>query len=219
MGSIASGLFGSGSKQKSAQSSAQTTTNTLTKPYQQYSDLMSGILSNYGDAASSALGSGLASVIQGNAPTSSSIASDISAQTNPYNQSVIDTINRQATGQGSVLKSQLGASGALGSNRQALGANDIDTTRTQQIGNFLTNQYNTALQNALTTMPSQRRLDTQQRLGALSGITSGMGILPSSLSSTTTGKTTGSTTQTSTPSNWSAISNILPTVGTILSFL
>lgn len=101
----------------------------------------------------------------GYTPTSESIASDISMQQNPYNQYVIDEINRQSGGQNSVLQQNLNSAGQFGSNRQMLGANDIDLSRQNQIGGFLQSQFNTSLNNALTTLPALRAQDTQGLLG------------------------------------------------------
>lgn len=99
-------------------------------------------------------------------PNAQGLQSDINMQTNPYDQSVIDTINRQGQGQYSVLNQALSGAGQLGSNRGLLGANDIDLSRMQQIGTFKQGEYNTALQNALTTLPGLRQQDAQAQLGA-----------------------------------------------------
>lgn len=98
-------------------------------------------------------------------PTASSLASDISMQTNPFDSSVIDTINKQAAGQGSALSSAATQAGQLGSNRQMLGANDIDLSRLNQIGTFKQNEYNTALSNAMTTLPQLRAQDAASQMG------------------------------------------------------
>ncbi len=102
---------------------------------------------------------------QGFAPTQQSLAADIGLQMNPYNQSVIDTINRQAGGEYSILKQAMNEAGQMGSNRQMLGANDIDLTRTQQIGSFLQGQFDKAMQNSLTVLPQLRAADAQGLLG------------------------------------------------------
>lgn len=103
---------------------------------------------------------------QGFTPTASSISSDIAMQQNPYNKYVINEINRQATGQNSELNQALSSAGQFGSNRMILGANDIDLSRTNQIGSFLQNQYDTALNNALTTLPQSRASDASAQLSA-----------------------------------------------------
>lgn len=103
----------------------------------------------------------------GYAPTASTVASDIELQMNPYNDAVINEINRQAQGENSILKQNATAAGQFGSNRQMLGANDIDLTRMDRMRSFLSDQYNTSLQNALTTLP-QARLQSD-----LTGLSSG----------------------------------------------
>lgn len=107
----------------------------------------------------------ISSINKGFTPDATQLQSDIQMQMNPFDQFVIDAINREAAGQGSVLKSALSGVGQSGSNRQMLGANDIDLTRLQQIGGFKQNQYNTALQNALTTLAGSRRQDASSQLG------------------------------------------------------
>ena len=146
--------------------------------------------------------SALGSMTKGYTPTASSLASNIAMQTNPFDQSVIDTINREASGQGSVLNSQLAKAGQFGSNRGNLGANDIDLTRLNQIGSFKQNEYNAALNNALTTIPGLqqasdqaalqaggygRNIDTQTKqapISALQAYAQLMGVVPNSGGST-----------------------------------
>lgn len=103
-------------------------------------------------------------IAKGFTPTEDSLRADIGMQMNPYNDSVINQINQQGNGQYSILKQALQEAGQSGSNRQALGANDIDLTRMNQIGGFLNNQFNTSLQNALTTLPQARTADAQNEL-------------------------------------------------------
>lgn len=102
---------------------------------------------------------------RGFAPTSQSISSDIAMQMNPFDQAVIDTINREAQGSNSILQQNLSQAGQFGSNRGMLGANDIDLTRLNQIGTFKQGQFNNALQNALTILPQSRAADAQGMLG------------------------------------------------------
>lgn len=148
---------------------------------------------------------------QGFAPSASQYASDIAMQENPYSKYVIDEINRQAQGQNSVLQQNLNSAGQFGSNRGFLGANDIDLSRTNQIGSFLQGQYNTASNNALNTLPqlraqsaaaqlqagtqNQQYLQQQQQapINALAAISSILGVLP-----TNSGQSSGS----QSGSNW-----------------
>ncbi len=99
-------------------------------------------------------------------PTADSIKSSMDMQMNPYNDSVINQINQQGNGQYSILKQALTEAGQNGSNRQALGANDIDLTRMNQIGGFLNGQFNTAMQNALTTIPQAQVANAQNVMSA-----------------------------------------------------
>ena len=129
-------------------------------------------------------------------PTASNVASNMALQTNPYDSSVIAEINRQATGQNSALNSAMSSAGQFGSNRMALGANDIDLSRLNQIGTFKNNEFQTAMNNALTTIPQanlnaanaqlsaggfQRSLASQTNqapVNALASISQILGILP-----------------------------------------
>lgn len=108
----------------------------------------------------------LNAVNQGFTPTAQSLQSDIAMQENPYDRYVIDEINRQATGQKSILNQSLNSAGQIGSNRQLIGANDIDLSRLNQIGAFKQGQFNTSLNNALSVLPQQRAADAQTQLQA-----------------------------------------------------
>ncbi len=101
----------------------------------------------------------------GFAPTSSSINSDMAMQMNPFNDSVIGEINRQGQGEYSVLKQAMDAAGQTGSNRGILGANDVDLSRMGVIGQFLQSQFNTSMNNTLTTLPNARAADATSQLG------------------------------------------------------
>lgn len=113
---------------------------------------------------SGAENSAIANINKGFAPTQESINADMAMQMNPYNDQVIGEINRQGQGQYSVLKQAMDAAGQSGSNRTLLGANDVDLSRQGVIGNFLNNQFNTSMQNALTTLPGGRASDASNQL-------------------------------------------------------
>jgi len=149
------------------------------------------------------------------APTAANINSNIAMQQNPFDQSVIDGINKQANGQQSNLNQAVSAAGQFGSNRAILGANDIDLSRLQQIGTFKQNQFNTNLNNALTTIPQaqlqqanaalsaggfQRNLAGQTNQAPITGLQSIaqiLGILP-----TNSGQSTGSSSNSSSGFNF-----------------
>lgn len=99
-------------------------------------------------------------------PNQDTLKSDIAMQMNPFDDSVINEINRQAGGNYSILKQQLNSAGQVGSNRGMLGANDIDLSRLNQIGTFKQGQFNTAMNNALNTLPALRMQDASNQLGA-----------------------------------------------------
>jgi len=205
-------LFG-GSESKntnSASSGFSLLPKELQDTYKQYAGATSDLLPTAG-AAFTPLGTtadeeaGYSAIRGGFAPTEASIGSDIAMQVNPFDTSVIDGINRQAGGEFSVLKGALDEAGAFGSNREFLGANDIDLTRLDQIGRFKQDQYNVALDNALTTMPSARANDAtnllsigdrergldsatkQADIKGLLALAQAMGALPESGGSTSTG--------------------------------
>lgn len=161
----------------------------------------------------------ISNINKGFTPTQQTIESDIAMQTNPFDSYVIDAINREAQGENSTLNQALNTAGQFGSNRAVLGANDIDLTRLQKIGEFKQNQYNTALNNSLNTLTQQRVDDASKQLGAgtyqrdlslaqstapitaLQEIAKAMGILP----------TTGGSTSTSSGSS-SSSNGIVPSI-------
>ena len=98
--------------------------------------------------------------------TPQSINTAMSEQMNPYNDSVINQIEKAQNGTESQLNSYLTDQGQFGSNRGMLGASDISNTAANQIGSFLNPQFNTAMQNALTTIPNQ---NAQSAQGAVQG--------------------------------------------------
>ena len=128
----------------------------------------------------------------GLAPTQESLRSDVSMLMNPYNEFVIDDLNRQAQGQNSILNQALSRTGQMGSNRSILGASDIEQQRLGQIGQFRQGQYNQAVNTALGQLANlrqgdisnlmnlggfERGLDTATRQAPLSALTAGQQAL------------------------------------------
>lgn len=103
---------------------------------------------------------------QGFTPTASSLQSDLSMLQNPFNDSVIGGINNQANSNYSILKQNASENGQFGSNRQNLGANDIELQRQNMIGSLLQNQYNTALGQVFNNLVPQRQQDAMNQLNA-----------------------------------------------------
>lgn len=102
---------------------------------------------------------------RGFTPTEDSLRSDISMFMNPFDDHVINDINRQSQGQYSVLNQALNRAGQTNSNRGILGASDIESQRLGQIGQFRQNQYNTAVNNALG-LGQSRAQDATLQMGA-----------------------------------------------------
>lgn len=88
-------------------------------------------------------------------PTQDSVNSLIAPYQNPFDEAVINTINREAVGANSLLKQGQNEANAFGSNRQMLGANDVDLTRLNQIGSFKQSQFNNSLNTALNQQQNQ----------------------------------------------------------------
>lgn len=152
---------------------------------------------------------GYGAISQGFAPNAQQYNSDIAMQQNPYDKYVIGEINRQAGGQNSVLQQNTNAAGQFGSNRQFLGANDIDLSRMNQIGQFQQQGFANASNNALNVLPQlragsaqaqvqagqqQQQYGAQQQqapLNALAAISSILGVLPTN-SGQSQGESSGS---------------------------
>lgn len=101
----------------------------------------------------------------GFAPTASSINTDMNMQMDPYMSSVIGGVNKNANAADSVFNQSLANSGVgPASNRSILGANDIQQTENNTIGTLLSNQFNTAMQNSLTTIPQAQAQDAANQL-------------------------------------------------------
>lgn len=144
-------------------------------------------------------------VSRGVTATPESLRADIDMQMNPFDDYVIDEINRQAGGEYSILKQAANEAGQMGSNRQMLGANDIDLSRLNQIGSFKQGQYNKAVDNSLNQLTDARtadvglgftageflrNLDAQGKQAPINAMTSFgqlLGVLPTSGGSTAQG--------------------------------
>ena len=143
---------------------------------------------------------------QGFSPTAQTLGADVSMLMNPFNDSVINNINRQANSDFSILKQNAAQAGQFGSNRQMLGANDIEQTRQNNIGSLLQNQYNQAIGQVFSNLIPQRQQDAQGLMGigefqrnlglqtntapitGLQQVGSALGILPSSANTVQTGE-------------------------------
>ena len=95
----------------------------------------------------------------GFAPTQESLSNDISMLSNPFDEYVINEMNRQSQGQNSLVNQAASRAGQIGSNRSFLGTSDVEQNRLNNIGTFKQSNYNNALNAALTTLPSLRQND------------------------------------------------------------
>lgn len=217
MGSIVSGLFGGSKQSSSGQSGFSMLPPEIQSAFTDFANALKGQIGNATSAytplpetadETKAFGQ----IRQGYTPTADSLNSDVSMLMNPFNSSVIDQINRQANGSNSILKQNLNSTGQFGSNRQILGANDIENSRQSNIGSLLQGQYNTAIGQIFNNLIPQRQADTQGLLGIgnfqrnLSGqtkqapitglqqIAQALGILPNSggATQTSSGSSSGS---------------------------
>lgn len=139
------------------------------------------------------------------APTAANIASNVAMQTNPYDSSVIGSIQNAQNGALSQLNSEMTNAGQFGSNRSMLGASDIANQQANEVGTFENSEFQNAMNNALTTIPQaqtasaqgavnsglltqQQQMQNQQApVTALSQLASLLGVLPNSGGSTQQG--------------------------------
>ena len=99
-------------------------------------------------------------------PTAESLGQDLALLTNPFDESVIGSINRESMGQNSLVNQLASQAGQIGSNRSFLGTSDVEQNRLNNIGNFRQSQYNTALSQVLNNLVPNRRQDALGALGA-----------------------------------------------------
>lgn len=95
----------------------------------------------------------------GFAPTEESMRNDIGMFMNPFDDFVINDINRQAAGDYSIMKQYGNETGQMGSNRNMLAASDVEQNRLNNVGMFRQNQYNSAIDRVLDRVIPQREQD------------------------------------------------------------
>lgn len=146
--------------------------------------------------------------------TPQSIQSGIKEQMDPYQSSVIGQIENAQNGSLSQLNSYLTNSGTFGSNRGMLGASDISNVAANQVGGFLSGEFNNSLNNALTTIPQnqassaqgavQSGLLTQQQglqnqQAPVSALAALANLFKTGIPQSSTGQSTGSSSSSSSP--------------------
>lgn len=105
------------------------------------------------------------SIRQGFAPTQETLGRDVGMLMNPFDEYVLNDVNRAANSDFSILKQNLNQAGQFGSNRQQLGANDIEQSRLGTIGKLRQDQYNQALGHIFNSLVPQRKQDAAGLLG------------------------------------------------------
>lgn len=85
---------------------------------------------------------------------------------NPYDDYVINDINRQSMGQNSLVNQNANMAGQMGSNRQFLGSSDVEANRLGQIGQFRQGQYNNAVNQALGPQAALQQQDITNLLAS-----------------------------------------------------
>lgn len=91
--------------------------------------------------------------------------SNISMLMNPFDEYVIDDLNRQSQGANSLINQNASMMGQMGSNRQFLGSSDVEQNRLNSIGQFRQNQYNNAVNQALGPLAGLQQQDISNLLG------------------------------------------------------
>lgn len=171
-----SGMLGgaeTASSKGSSQSGFALLPPELQKAFTQYGKQVTGLFGNQGQAnqmftpmpqtADETAAFGMAR--QGLAPTEESLRNDISMFMNPYDDFVTNEINRQATGQNSLVNQAATMAGQQGSNRSFLGTSDVEQNRLNNIGLFRQQQYQSAIDNVLGPLAGLRQQDISNLLG------------------------------------------------------
>jgi hypothetical protein len=84
---------------------------------------------------------------------------------NPFDEYVVNDINREAQSQNSILNQALSKTGQMGSNRSILGASDVEQQRLNNVGRFRQENYNNAVNASLGILSNLRQQDAQNLLG------------------------------------------------------
>lgn len=101
----------------------------------------------------------------GIAPTEESLRRDLTMLMNPYDDHVINEINRQATGANSLVNQAATQAGQQGSNRSFLGTSDVEQNRLNNVGLFRQSQYQNAIDNILGPLAGLRQQDISNLMG------------------------------------------------------
>lgn len=222
-GILGGGQQSSGSSSGTFKSGFASLPKELQKPYTQYGTQLSDAFANnpvQTPNADQTQGFNLAR--QGVAATPESLQRDLSMLMNPYDQYVINDINREATGQNSLVNQYATQAGQQGSNRSFLGTSDVEQNRLNNIGKFRQDQYNTSVNNILGPLAQARQGDISSLLNIgqqqqdmpynnLQKYAELLGVVPNGTNLTQTGGTTSG-------SQGNSFGNVLGNLGSIGSF-
>ena len=95
----------------------------------------------------------------GGAPTPETLGRDVSMFMNPFDKFVIDEINREAMGKGSLISQFATQAGQQGSSRELAGLREAERERVGDIGRFKQEQFNQAIQNILGPLATAKQQD------------------------------------------------------------
>lgn len=164
-------IFGGSESKQSSQSGFALLPKELQNAFKQYGSQLGGLFSGNQSGAFTPLQqtedetAAFNQIRQGLAPTQQSFSNDISMFMNPYDDYVVNDINRQAQGQNSLVNQAATQAGQQGSNRSFLATSDVEQNRLNNIGQFRQNQYNTAVNNVLGPLAQLRQQDISNLLG------------------------------------------------------
>ena len=157
-------LFGTPSKSVT-ESGFQKLPEQLQAPFTQFGEQLTGTFADRPTPVPSAVEQqAFGQIGAGIAPTPETLQQDISMLMNPFDKFVIDEINRQAQGAGSLVSQQATQAGQQGSNRAFLGASDVEQRRLGDIGRFKQGQFDTAIQNVLGPLSGLKQQDISNLL-------------------------------------------------------
>ena len=102
----------------------------------------------------------------GQAPTEETIRQGVSMFMNPFDEFVINDINREAQGANSLVNQYATRTGQQGSNREFLSTSDVEQNRLDSIGRFRQGQFESAIDRTLGRVADLEQRDIENLLGA-----------------------------------------------------
>lgn len=154
------GLTGGSDSEQVSTSGFSLLPQQLQQAFNQYGTKLTDFFQNQGTAQPNAdQNAAFTKARQGVAATPQSLQSDLAMLMNPYDESVVNQINRQAQGDNSLVNQYATQAGQQGSNRSFLGSSDVEQNRLNNIGQFRQSQYNNAINQILGPLANARQGD------------------------------------------------------------